>query len=156
MVEMEDFEVRFRRYMPRSNDLTLVILKGHLLMKESVNTLLEELLPNPRALEPANPKLFLRICLLRALLPSGYFAGVLEAATKLNELRNKLAHHLEHPQLERIANEFLCALEVRGELGDSSSDDPVGPRLKRCIALLCGQFHGMAKAQMVIKSKTAM
>ena len=34
----EDFEDRFRRHFPRrSNDLTLIVLKGHLLMEEAVN-----------------------------------------------------------------------------------------------------------------------
>ncbi len=39
-----------------------------------------------------------------SLYPSGFdlgaFNDLLDAAEKLNTLRNKLAHHLEHPQIE--------------------------------------------------------
>ena len=42
--DSNDFEGRFRRHFPRrSNDVALVVLKGHLLLEESVNRVLVDL-----------------------------------------------------------------------------------------------------------------
>ena len=52
--DSNDFDGRFRRHFPRrSNDFALVVLKGHLLLEESVNHLLEALLYRPEAIEGA-------------------------------------------------------------------------------------------------------
>src|ERR1700751_3445728 len=96
----EDFQDRFRRHMPRSNDLTLIVLKGHLLMEEQINRLITISLPNPGALEQARPNLFLRLAIARALYKPRTFDSLFNAAEALNTLRNRLAHHLEHPQIE--------------------------------------------------------
>ncbi|PZR85680.1 MAG: hypothetical protein DLM68_10800 [Hyphomicrobiales bacterium] len=61
---------------------------------------LVNLLPNPDALDPAKLSLSIRLRLVRALLPEGAFNDLLDATEKLNTLRNKIAHHLEHPQIE--------------------------------------------------------
>ena len=50
-----DFDSRFRRHFPgRSNDFSLVVLKGHLLLEENVNRLLAALLHTPEAIEGAD------------------------------------------------------------------------------------------------------
>jgi hypothetical protein len=63
-----DFDDRFRRHFPRrSNDFTLVVLKGHLLLEESVNRLLAALLSEPEAIEGANLRFYQKLCLIQAL-----------------------------------------------------------------------------------------
>jgi hypothetical protein len=55
----EEFDGRFRRHFPRrSNDFALVVLKGHLLVEESVNHLLTALLHRPEAIEGANLRFY--------------------------------------------------------------------------------------------------
>jgi hypothetical protein len=102
--DSKDFEGRFRCHFPRrSNDFTLVVLKGHLLMEESVNRLLAALLYRPEAIEGANLRFYQKLCLIRALAPVGPNGVVFrfaDAAEKLNTMRNKLAHHLDYPQME--------------------------------------------------------
>jgi hypothetical protein len=96
-----DFDSRFRRHFPRrSNDFTLIVLKGHLLLEESANRLLAALLRRPEAIESANLRFYQKLCLIRALIPAGgrkegSISRTLDAAEKLNELRNKQAHHLD-------------------------------------------------------------
>jgi hypothetical protein len=75
-VRSEEVEARFRRHLPISNR-TLIVLKGHLLMEESVNEFLASLLPNPAALDLAKLNLSTRIRLVRAHLPEGAFNELL-------------------------------------------------------------------------------
>jgi hypothetical protein len=121
----ENFEARLKRHMPRSRDLTLIVLKGHLLLEESIDHLLAALLRNSAALHPARLSVFARLCLVRALLPLS--EEMMKAAEGLNTLRNKLAHHLEHPD-------------------DPADFDriPVARRLKLYIVALCAFFEGAA------------
>jgi hypothetical protein len=70
-IATEDFEDRFRRHLPKLKDLTLIVLKGHLVIEEAVNRFIGSLLPNPDALPsgPTGLTCFQRMRLLRALLP---------------------------------------------------------------------------------------
>jgi len=110
--DSNDFEGRFRRHFPRrSNDFALVVLKGHLLMEESVNRLLAALLYRPEAIEGANLRFHQKLCLIRALAPVGPNGVVFrfaDAAEKLNTMRNRLAH-LNYPQRRRRRISCLCA-----------------------------------------------
>jgi hypothetical protein len=141
----EDFEARFRRHLPRSNR-TLIILKGHLLMEELINEFLGEVLPNPDAVDLAKLNFATRLHLLEALLPKGSFSDIFDAAEKLNTLRNKLAHHLEHPQIENFTENFLRTFESPDVPICEFEKEPIERRLRRCISFLCGQLYGMREA----------
>jgi hypothetical protein len=121
--DRNDFEHRFRRHFPqRSNDVALVVLKGHLLLEESVNRLLAGLLRKPQAIEDANLRFYQKLRLIQALLPArpgDIIFRMMNAAEKLNIIRNKLAHHLDHPQIEALVTDFVSLCE---EL-----KDPEGP-----------------------------
>jgi hypothetical protein len=142
----ESFEDRIDRHMPRSDDLTLLVLKGHLLVEEGLDALLRVLLKNPEALAPANLNLFSRLCIVRALFGN---TEMIDAAIALNNLRNKLAHHLEHPQVERLTNDFISRFEKRfsAKINDPSDalQMSLARRLRRCINYLCGYFNGAAE-----------
>jgi hypothetical protein len=142
-----EIDDRFRLYFPRrSNDLALVVLKGHLLLEEHVNRLLALLVYKPEAIEAANLRFYQKLCLLRALAPEGSHR-VVDAAEKLNTLRNRLAHHLDYPQIEAQVRDFLSLCE--------EPEDPEGPgdpkreamrlvrRLRTAITYVCGTFEGM-------------
>jgi hypothetical protein len=148
--EEEDFEERFRRHLPRSRDLALIVLKGHLLMEEAVERLLASLLVNPAALEKIDISVFVRLRLVRALLPAREIYDVLDAAEKLNTLRNKLAHHLEHPHVERLANEFVRSFEDESVPVSEFEKEPMARRLKRCLGFLGGRLTGYAEGRLAI------
>jgi hypothetical protein len=104
--DSDDFEARFRRHFPRrSNDVALVVLKGHLLLEESINRLLAGLLRKPEAIEGANLRFHQKLCLIQALLAPtprhGIISSLMEAAEKLNTLRNRLAHHFDDRNTKR-------------------------------------------------------
>lgn len=69
LAQSKDFEERFFAKLPKTDDLTLIVLKGHLLIEELVNFTINGLLPNPAALKSAQLDCYQRIRLLMALIP---------------------------------------------------------------------------------------
>jgi hypothetical protein len=64
---------------------------------------------------------------------------MIDAAEKLNTLRNRLAHHLDPPQIEVLVRDFLLLCE--------EPNDPAVPlirRLKRAIVYVCAVFEASA------------
>jgi hypothetical protein len=151
-----DFEDRFRRHFPRrSKDVALVVLKGHLLLEESVNHLLASLLRQPEAIEGANLRFHQKLCLIKALFRVD--PHMMEAAEKLNTMRNRLAHHLDYPQTEALVRDFLSLCEAPkdpDEPDDPETEaEPIIRRLRRALAFLCGEFVGMGRALEVISAE---
>jgi hypothetical protein len=100
---------RFYTLIPRSEDSALIILKIHLLIEEQIRAFLDERLANAKSLKRADLTCHQAICLAEALSTEDIYPQVWEAARKLNELRNKIAHNLEPAGvLERMAE--MCSL----------------------------------------------
>jgi hypothetical protein len=96
---------RFYTLLPKSDDVSLVILKLHLLVEEQVRAYVDERLRNPEALKAAKLDCHQAICLAESLAGESIQPGFWEVARKLNELRNKIAHNLEPSGvLERMRN----------------------------------------------------
>jgi hypothetical protein len=141
--DSNNFERRFKRHFARANDFAVIVLKGHLLLEESVNHWLEGLLHRPEAIEGANLRFRQKLCLIRSLIkaPHHYTLRMIDAAEKLNTIRNKLAHHLDPPQIEVLVTDFI---DLVGELDQQILNDPAVPqvrRLKDAIAFVCGHFE---------------
>ena len=86
---------KFYKLLPRGEDVSLLILKLHLLVEEQVRTFVDDRLPNRVALEEAKLECHKVICLAEALSSEDIHPNVWEAARKLNSLRNHIAHNLE-------------------------------------------------------------
>lgn len=100
---------RFYTLLPRSSDATLVVLKIHLLVEEQIRAYVNERVANLAALKKAELNCHQTIWLAQALCADELHPNVWEAARKLNELRNKIAHDLEPAGvLERMSN--FCTL----------------------------------------------
>src|SRR6185369_12433904 len=108
-VSREDSYERFQRLMPRTQDLTLIILKGHLLLEEQLQQFLDDLSRKPDALKDARLTFFQRWRLTQAI--TGYsrtnnIGRFIEGASKL---RNRLAHILEVADLDDAVDRLLMA-----------------------------------------------
>jgi hypothetical protein len=86
---------KFRKLLPRGQDVTLLILKLHLLVEEQIRAFVDERLANCGAISDADLDCHQAICLAEALSTEDIHANVWEAARKLNGLRNQIAHNLE-------------------------------------------------------------
>ena len=135
-MDLQDSLLTFLRHFPRTDDTTLIILKGHLLLEEEINHLLHEMLANPAALDGLQINFFIKTQFLRALIKNETLDNILDAAEKLNRLRNRLAHNLEPSGVEAAIRDFVTGADGR-ILGGEAAPDQL---LKRRIAFLCGQL----------------
>jgi hypothetical protein len=151
-----DFDSRFRRHFPRrSNDFAVIVSKGHLILEEIVNRWLEALLHRPGAIEDANLRFYQKICLIRALVEvdDDLVFRMIDAAEKLNTMRNRLAHHLDYPQIEAQVRDFvsLCEEGIDPDERDEAEVAPLVRRLRRSVAFVCYAFEGMSCASHVMR-----
>src|SRR4051812_19131504 len=97
---------RMAAHLPKENDLTLLVLKGHLLMEERLFELLEASVTRPEFVTEVNLRTGQLISLTKAMHWSDQWAWVWEMASALNQLRNQLAHRLEPKDIERRLEQF--------------------------------------------------
>lgn len=92
---LEAFQ-RFLSLLPHGKDPELVLLKGHLLIEEQIHALIDRRLQNPQVLKEANARLEAHqaIQLAQAFFPPGHMVDIWRAVSKLNTLRNSIAHKL--------------------------------------------------------------
>lgn len=123
------FSRRFERelkHLPRTDDLSLITLKGHLLIEEVLEDLIKHRCNDPDVLHNVDMSFFLKAKLANAFwgtrLANDYEipANTWEAVEALNSLRNEFAHRLESPAVEKKLQKFL-QLYSRNKL---PSDDP--------------------------------
>jgi hypothetical protein len=96
---------RFLKLLPHGKDLTLVILKGHLLIEEQVRQIIDERVKKPDALHSADLTCYQAICIAEALCPEN--AYIWTPVKKLNRIRNDLAHKVEPAGLGDRIDDFV-------------------------------------------------
>lgn len=108
---------RFREHLPIGGDLTLMILKGHLLIEEQLNLLLATRIPRFAALEKAELSAIQRIMLAEAVIEEersdGSDAWLWPAVRKLNKLRNDIAHTLSKPGINDRVLDFVRRVPLK-------------------------------------------
>jgi hypothetical protein len=146
-----DSFARFLRHLPKSDDLSLIILKGHLLIEEELNDALAAHMADPDRLFQARLSFSQRLNVLVGITGEGNaFHHRLTAVEKLNSLRNQLAHNLEPKGIGTRIEEFLRELEDPGSAKELRKQK-VSERLKSCIALMCGEFSGWKRAARMLR-----
>jgi hypothetical protein len=122
---------------PVDTDVTLVVLKGHLLIETELIDICYRLLKNPHALEGERLRFSLRLKLVQALVGSEELPDEFWQAIKdLNAIRNKLAHRLEPNDLDTAIQQFVKrfdTLVLEGLIPGKS----ISQRLICCITILC-------------------
>jgi hypothetical protein len=130
-------------------DGTLLVLKGHLLLEESLYKLVSAKFPNPEYLDRANLKYYQLLNLARALTSTprpndvrdALEEGMWDAMDALNTMRNRLAHNLE-PDLEPLLARMYMDREVKKPA--SLSDPNVLHGVASTIAFLLGRIEGFS------------
>lgn len=100
---------RYDKYMPKTNDISLIVLKGHLLIEEALVDVASWTFPYSQSLNDADLSFHKLACVVRAAVPQRTKEADDEAWRLifwLNSLRNDLAHNLEsskrQPRLDQI------------------------------------------------------
>lgn len=143
---------RFYTLLPRKSDAALVVLKVHLLVEEQIRAFVDERLPNAIALAQAKIGCHTAICLAEALCDEDINPRVWEAARKLNDLRNKIAHTLEPLGMsERMNNVCLLIGVPLTELPKLGKSAQLAPLDNFIFAV--AMLHG--EVSMHVKQKSA-
>ena len=113
MPKSEFFEAsrRYYKHLPSADDMTLLLLKGHLLIEELLRRLVDGALAKPAALKDAKLETYDWICLAEALFHGKAPNWLWGALRKLNHIRNKLAHNLEPKGLDDKIADFQSYVE---------------------------------------------
>lgn len=107
---------RFLKLLPHGQDLTLVILKGHLMIEEQVRQIIDERVKRADALGDARLDTYQAICIAEAFCPEEEY--IWNAVKKLNKIRNELAHQIEPVGLDDRITDFINSVPWVRDVGD--------------------------------------
>jgi hypothetical protein len=102
---------RMASLMPSQDDLTLVVIRGHLLVEEQLWSALKAHVHHPQAIEDAQLRFPQLLQIVKAVSAKPVPELVVAAALKLNALRNAFAHQLEPKKLQEKVDALVRPLE---------------------------------------------
>ena len=128
---------RIVTHIPETTDLSLITLKGHLLMEEELYRALKAKTPNSEHIDKAG----LRFGQLMHVVKAFYFdqekSWVWGAVSKLNGIRNDYSHSLVPENGGLKVGEFVDLVEAY--VGSTEGDG--FEHYRRAIAMVCGELH---------------
>jgi len=86
---------RILEHLPMKGNTVLTLLKGHLLIEETLRKFINKKVPNRNAIEEAQLSFHQTCCMVKALYKPQGMEWLWVAVKRLNKLRNDLAHNLE-------------------------------------------------------------
>lgn len=121
MSTIEKYRTRLQLHLPRSGDVALVVLKGHLLVEEVLEEIIKSNCYHPDKIIRDGTELgfFLKVRIAAALCPFDMHE-MWAAAEALNSLRNCLSHRLEPEKKEARILAFITAM---GRCGRTENSD---------------------------------
>ncbi|MHC1724412.1 MAG: hypothetical protein AB9866_00010 [Syntrophobacteraceae bacterium] len=142
---IEDSE-KFNKHFPASDDLLAIVLRGHLLVEDFLERLNRHCFHFPKYYDQAYLQFSKKLLIARAqvLLPHANPDSFFDGITKLNELRNSLAHNLESPKLNHKITVFLNTIEADYSvelIADHARENrTIEVRLRSAISFILGQM----------------
>src|SRR5690554_5207536 len=100
---------RFNKLIP-DKDIELIILKGHLLIEEILQDILEYFTKNRKYLLEINLTFYQKLYLCRSLV-SFFHPHIFDSIKLLNEIRNNLAHNLEPKDFNKKIDKLIGMFE---------------------------------------------
>jgi hypothetical protein len=131
--------LRFSEVLP-SGDLTLIVLKGHLLIEEQLVSLIARNVKDPTALRGFH--FFHRLCLTKAMYYNNENAWVWTSIEKLNKARNHLAHEAEARALKVKANDFIVSVDRSAHVGKTET---IEEGMRGALIFVCGVLERLQK-----------
>src|SRR5215472_4023776 len=115
---------RYDKHMPHTDDISLVVLKGHLLVEEMLNELARNVFPNAGYLDDARLSFHQLSRVVRSAVRAKSEDSCWDLIFALNSLRNDLVHDLEPPKLKSRLQTLIdiaaTAQPIRPDLIDKS------------------------------------
>lgn len=134
----------FVKIMPENDDITLIVIKGHLLLEEQVKNIFLSKFKNPNILEKSRFEISQIINITEATFKKNNKNECLwKCIRKLNNIRNDIAHNIENKGLE---NKVKDLVDIYNKIATSKIKDneTIEKKLKACISGLGAQLISLA------------
>ncbi|MBI1423112.1 MAG: hypothetical protein GC149_06575 [Gammaproteobacteria bacterium] len=140
-------------HLPRIKDPTLLILRGHLLVEELLDEILETWLKNPNVLIDARLTFYQKMKLAQGITSKQDDKFTWKPIELLNQLRNKISHKLSPHDLEIRIEEFLRIM-YPDEYDDIPSDlYSKSKAMRKAIILHCAYMSGRIDVMKLFKNE---
>ena len=139
MVDVQEKVFLYDKHMPETDDVTLIVLKGHLLVENILFVLTESAFAHPQYLDSVRLSFHQLANIVRAAVPQRSDDPAWQLIFKLNSLRNDLAHKLEsdtrQSRITELINLDLQVQPTPGMTYDKSGDSSLSEaeRLRQTI-----------------------
>jgi hypothetical protein len=136
-------KLRVMKHLSQQGDLSLIVLKGHLIVEELLFTVVTSAVRYPEALTSANLSFYQLASVAKAFFYEDSVAPIWDAIFELNKLRNALAHNLDLPDLENRLRRFgRVGSGGNAEAGDLVVAHPASV-MAGSIEFMCGVLAGL-------------
>ena len=99
--EQERRDAKYRTMLPKTDDVSLVVLKGHLIIEEMLLAIVENHCATPSKLEHAKLSFSQLLHVTQALVRQPAHDELWSAIAQLNRIRNSLVHNLEPEKIDK-------------------------------------------------------
>ncbi|WP_057833215.1 hypothetical protein [Colwellia sp. TT2012] len=131
----EDNSKKYMELIPDINDLSLVTLKGHLIIEEILYFIVLKHCSFPKYLDEARLSFAQLTALTKALINIPLHECAFPAIGKLNKLRNNLAHNISSDKAANLAKELVLLCKI-----DSLEDKSLPEQVRGAICFIIGQL----------------
>lgn len=100
------------KQIPKSDDVTLVVIKGHLVVENCLYKIFSTHIKNHKYLDDAKLSFIQLLNLVKAISSVPFHQETFEQIKKLNTLRNHLAHNLTNEQTGKKVNDFIESVGI--------------------------------------------
>jgi hypothetical protein len=111
---------KMQEHFGQVDETVLVVLKGHLLIEESLDAIISAFVFHPEFVQAARLRFGQKLSLARAMSLDEHKNGMWDIAFNLNSLRNELAHSLHSP---KRAAKIKAVLDVYFREADNAPAD---------------------------------
>ena len=139
---------RVSRHLESIEDVTLLLLRSHLLVEQQINSALHKIFPGFASLDAGRLTYHQRIQVIRALDGARKAEDALRFAERLNLVRNRLANQLEPIGIEDAIADFVTEMATSATMKCDEAL-PLCLRMAMCIGYICAILHSLATATSV-------
>lgn len=146
---------RYSDLLSQSDEITLMVLKGHLVIEELLYVLAEEHCPNPAQLAKARLSFAQLLAVVQALVSVPVPQEAWQGIAELNGLRNSLAHKLQPNDVqERVERLYkLCLVGMEPLPVGYNKPATVAGMVTECVHSLMGALSVVGGVSEVLRQR---
>jgi hypothetical protein len=146
---------RYAKYLPETDDPTLVVLKGHLVIEELLHSLAAGHCANPNSLAKARLTFGQVTYVAQALLQLPADAPWWEPVLALNKVRNSLVHELEPHAFESHMSALYGLCKPKDAEPLQNWKEPKSPSeiARYCVTYIMGQMAAVNEVAELLRKQ---